>query len=59
MVLILSFINDFKQGNYKAINNVLSKVNWSEIFHERLLKREIKDGKDIVVQKVMLIMSGT
>ena len=26
---------DFKQGNYKAIKNVLSEVNWSEIFFEK------------------------
>ena len=26
---------DFKQGNYKAIKNVLSEVNWSEIFLEK------------------------
>jgi len=23
---------DFKQGNYKAVKNILSEVNWSEIF---------------------------
>ena len=26
---------DFKQGNYKAITNVLSEANWTEIFQER------------------------
>ena len=25
---------DFKQGNYKAIKNALSEVNWSDIFFE-------------------------
>jgi len=27
---------DFKEGNYKAIKNVLSEVNWSEIFFEKI-----------------------